>query len=40
MKIGIVGAGMIVNEFFKFAHEVDYMEITAICATPLEEIHL
>nr|WP_314464436.1 Gfo/Idh/MocA family oxidoreductase [uncultured Clostridium sp.] len=40
MKIGIAGAGMIVNEFFKFAHEVNGIEITAICATSQEEIRL
>lgn len=31
---------MIVNEFFKFAHEVEGMEIVAICATPQEEVRL
>ncbi len=37
MKLGIVGAGMIVNDFFKFYKEVDNLEVNAICGVPAEE---
>lgn len=37
MKLGIVGAGMIVHDFLTFAHELHNIEIVAICATPAEE---
>ena len=35
MKLGIIGAGLIVNTLLQFIHEVD-IELTAICATPQE----
>lgn len=34
MKLGIVGAGMIVNGLFQFIHSVAGVELSAICATP------
>ncbi|MGL5435304.1 MAG: Gfo/Idh/MocA family protein [Lachnospiraceae bacterium] len=37
MKMGIAGAGMIAAELLNFAHEVEGLEITAICATPKSE---
>ena len=37
MKVGIVGAGMIVHDFLTFAHEVTGMELVALCATPAEK---
>lgn len=37
MKVGIIGAGMIVHDFLNFAHEVEGMELVALCATPSEE---
>ena len=36
MKLGIVGAGLIVNTLLQFIHEVD-IELVAISATPQEE---
>lgn len=36
MKLGIVGAGLIVNTLLEFIHEVD-IELVAISATPQEE---
>ena len=30
MKVGIVGAGMIVHDFLTFAHEVTGMELVAL----------
>jgi len=33
MKLGIIGAGLIVTELFKFIHEIDDIQITAVCAT-------
>ena len=35
MKLGIVGAGLIVHTLLEFIHELD-IELTAICATPAE----
>jgi len=37
MKVGIIGAGMIVNDFLRFAHEVEGMTLSALCATPDEK---
>lgn len=37
MKVGIIGAGMIVHDFLGFAQEVAGMELVALCATPSEE---
>ena len=37
MKVGIVGAGMIVKNVLGFIHEVEGIELTAMCATPAEE---
>lgn len=37
MKMGIAGAGMIAAELLSFAHEVEGLEITAICATARSE---
>ena len=37
MKVGIVGAGMIVHDFLTFAHEVTGLELVALCATPAEK---
>ncbi|MFV0394897.1 MAG: Gfo/Idh/MocA family protein [Coprobacillaceae bacterium] len=37
MKVGIIGAGMIVHDFLSFAKEVEGMELVALCATPAEE---
>lgn len=37
MKVGILGAGMIVHDLLSFAGEVSNMELEAICATPAEE---
>jgi len=37
MKVGIIGAGMIVHDFLRFAHEVEGMELVSILATPQEE---
>lgn len=37
MKVGIIGAGMIVHEFLTFASEVKGMELVAICSTPKGE---
>lgn len=34
MKLGIIGAGMIVNGLFQFIHDIDNIELSAICATP------
>lgn len=34
MKLGIIGAGMIVNGLFQFIHTIPEIEIKAICATP------
>lgn len=39
MKLGIVGAGMIVNDFFGCIHDCD-MELIAICATARNEENL
>lgn len=36
MRLGIVGAGLIVNTLLQFIHEVD-IELVAISATPQEE---
>lgn len=33
IKLGIVGAGMIVHDLFNFIHEIDTYDIQAICAT-------
>lgn len=40
MKVGIIGAGMIVKDFLSFSSEVEGMELAAICATPAEEEQL
>lgn len=37
MKVGIIGAGMIVHDFLSFANEVEGMQLVALCATPQEE---
>ncbi|MBL1224197.1 Gfo/Idh/MocA family protein [Enterococcus sp. BWR-S5] len=37
MKVGLLGAGMIVHDLLSFAGEVSDMELEAICATPAEE---
>lgn len=37
MRVGILGAGMIVRDFLTFAPSIDGLEITAICATPKSE---
>lgn len=37
MRVGIIGAGMIVSEFLTFAPNIEGLEITAICATPQGE---
>ena len=34
MKVGIAGAGMIVNDLFRFIHEVGNIELEAIASTP------
>lgn len=34
MKLGIVGAGMIVNDLFNFIHDIDGIELEAIASTP------
>lgn len=36
MKVGVIGAGMIVHDLLSFAKEVAGMELSAICATPQE----
>lgn len=36
MKVGLLGAGMIVHDLLSFANEVADMELEAICATPAE----
>ncbi|MBO0458126.1 Gfo/Idh/MocA family oxidoreductase [Enterococcus hulanensis] len=36
MKVGLLGAGMIVHDLLSFAGEVSSMELEAICATPAE----
>ena len=37
MKLGIIGAGAIVETFLSFIHEIDDIELKAICATPTED---
>lgn len=37
MKVGLLGAGMIVHDLLSFANDVKGMELEAICATPAEE---
>jgi len=37
MRIGLLGAGMIVHDLLSFAGEINDMELEAICATPAEE---
>ncbi|MEY8355485.1 hypothetical protein AALB39_19290 [Lachnospiraceae bacterium 54-53] len=37
MKMGIIGAGMIVHSFLEFAHELKGLELPAICGTPQGE---
>lgn len=37
MKLGILGAGMIVQDFLTFAHKVEKLELAGICATPEEK---
>lgn len=37
MKIGLLGAGMIVHDLLSFAGEIDGLVLEAICATPAEE---
>lgn len=37
MKVGIIGAGMIVHDFLTFEKEVKGMEVVALCATQEEE---
>ncbi|HCM87807.1 Gfo/Idh/MocA family oxidoreductase [Enterococcus sp.] len=36
MKVGLLGAGMIVHDLLSFAGEISEMELAAICATPSE----
>jgi len=37
MKLGIIGSGMIVQDFLSFAPEIEGLEIMAICVTPKSE---
>lgn len=37
MKVGLLGAGMIVHDLLSFANDVSGMELEAICATAAEE---
>ena len=37
MKVGILGAGMIVHDLLTFIHQVEGVELTAICALPEEK---
>lgn len=37
MKLGIVGAGMIVQDFLSFAYKVEQLVLVGICATPAEK---
>lgn len=37
MKVGILGAGMIVHDLLTFIHQVDGIELMAICALPQEK---
>lgn len=37
MKVGLLGAGMIVHDLLSFVNDVSGMELEAICATPAEE---
>lgn len=37
MKVGIIGAGGIVGVLFEFVHDIEGIELAAICATPAEE---
>lgn len=37
MKVGILGAGTIVHDLLTFIHQVDGVELTAICALPEEK---
>ena len=32
MKMGIIGAGMIVNDLFRFIHQVEGITLKGICA--------
>lgn len=34
MKLGITGSGMIVNDLFRFIHDIDGIELEAIASTP------
>lgn len=36
MKMGILGAGMIVHDMFNFIHDIQDIELTGICALPHE----
>lgn len=40
MKIGLLGAGMIVHDLLTFVHDVEGVELTAICALPSEKEEL
>ncbi len=37
MKVGLLGAGMIVHDLLNFASEINEMELEAICGTPAEK---
>ena len=37
MKVGILGAGMIVHDMLSFIHEVEGVELIGICALPVEQ---
>lgn len=36
MKLGITGCGMIVNDLFRFIHDVQGVELEAIASIPAE----
>lgn len=36
MKLGITGCGMIVNDLFRFIHDVEGVELEAIASIPAE----
>ncbi len=37
MKLGIAGSGNIVKDLFRFIHEIDGIEVNAMCSTPRSE---
>jgi len=40
MKLGIIGSGMITQEFLQIASTIEGLEVVAICATPASEVKL